>query len=86
MLKVRCRLPWDAERDLGVIRPEGRSVEEHNDIEGKALVESHPHLRPCGKYHGVAVKAGCKKCRECVEVFEEKESPAGEAGQSKVGQ
>lgn len=71
MLRVKCGLPWDAERDLGIIRPEGMSIEEHNAIEGKKLLEHKPHLRPCGDAHGVAVKRTCRKCKYCIEMFEE---------------
>lgn len=71
MVKIRCRYPWDAERDLGYTRPEGMSKEEHDRIVGQKLAQLHPNLRPCGKYHGVAVKSSCPKCSECAEVIED---------------
>lgn len=72
-MKIRCSVPWNAERDIGYIRPEGMSVEEHNRIEARRLAQEHPDLRPCGRLHLVVEKTSCvrTKCRYLLEVINE---------------
>lgn len=70
-MKVRCRLPWDVEKDLGRKKPEGMDMEEFTKKVSQEMAQNTPHLRPCGKFHGVAVKATCRRCADCVEIFED---------------
>ena len=86
-MKIRCRLDFDARRDLGLIDrvdPETGEVLQTAEEHVVEACKRHPDLRPCAKrgpdgkpFRWVEKRRGCilqggkRRCEHCVEVIYE---------------